>query len=51
MGSLGDFSIAPENGHAIQSDRRQISEASRVLWKLTAELFQDSVRLLNTIGN
>jgi len=46
MGSLGDLSISPGNGHQIENDRVAIGEASEKLWKLTAKLFQaaDTIR-------
>ena len=46
MGSLGDFSICPQNGHMIANDRHQMSQASRGLWQLTARLYEESQQVL-----
>lgn len=40
MGSLGDLTICPQNGHSIRNDRTAISEASSGLWGLTSELYR-----------
>ena len=39
MGSLGDLSIAPINGHRIAGDRDEISRASEKLWQMVARLY------------
>jgi len=49
MGSLGDLTICPQNGHRIQNDRQLISEASNGLWALTSELYQESKALLTQL--
>jgi hypothetical protein len=50
MGSLGDFSITPGNGHAIAGDRKEIGAASSALWSLALELYDESDRLLRELS-
>jgi len=49
MGSLGDLTICPQNGHIIEHDVKRITEASQGLYRLTAELYQETKLLLSKV--
>lgn len=51
MGSLGDLSISPGNGHKISNDREEISRASNRLWDMTEELYVAAKAIVNDIGS
>jgi hypothetical protein len=51
MGSLGDLSIYPGNGHKISNDRAEISRASKGLWDMTEELYEAAKAIVDEIGS
>jgi len=50
MGSLGDLSISPANGHSIANDRAAIGEASGRLWEMTRQLYDDALAVTQSKG-
>ena len=50
MGSLGDLTIAPDNGHTVPNDPVAMSSASRGLWVMTDQLYELALQVRSSLA-